>query len=95
MSVARGQVWKRSWSQSYDFLIYSYNASVFASEKKIIFVLKTRYAIISVVNFYNPDVVTRDRRIGSFSESSVRACREFWMTSLRPKKGSPLFPISG
>jgi hypothetical protein len=30
------------------------------------FVLKTRYAVSCVVNFYNAGVVTRGRRIGSW-----------------------------
>jgi hypothetical protein len=43
-------------SQSYDFVIYRYN--VFTSEK-IKFILKTRYAISCVANFYNAGDVTR------------------------------------
>jgi hypothetical protein len=67
-------IWKLnriSWIQSYDFWMYSYNASVvvgwsvFTSEK-IIFILKSRYAVRRVINFYNSGVVTRDRRIGSW-----------------------------
>jgi hypothetical protein len=50
--------------------IYNYDASVVVGYsvftlRKIIFILKTRSAIICVVNFYSAGVVTRDRRIGS------------------------------
>jgi hypothetical protein len=59
-------------SKSYDFWICNYNAtvvvgkSVFGSEKSIIFILKTRYAICGVEYFNTTGVVTRDRRIGSW-----------------------------
>jgi hypothetical protein len=64
--------------QSYYFRIYSYNASVvwrcsrlerFNIGEKSFFILETRHAINSAVNFYNAGVVTRDRRIGSRIQS--------------------------
>jgi hypothetical protein len=58
----------------FEFWICSYNASVvcmyivdlrvFTSEENN-FILKTRYAISCVANFYNAGIVTDDRRIGS------------------------------
>jgi hypothetical protein len=42
------------------------------TQEKIIFILKTRYAINSVVNFYDAGVVIRDRRIGSWIMRQTR-----------------------
>jgi hypothetical protein len=44
---------------------YTFEFTTTTTMREIIFILKTRYAISCVVNFYNAGVVTRDRRIGS------------------------------
>jgi hypothetical protein len=68
---------KNARSQSYDFGIYNYNASVILGygvlDAKDFFVFKTHLATrgvvnfysAGVVNFYSAGVVTHDRRIGS------------------------------
>jgi hypothetical protein len=59
-------------SQSYDFLIYSYNhqrcsrLERFYVREKYVFLIKTRHAVSCAVNFYNAGVVTQSRRIGSW-----------------------------
>jgi hypothetical protein len=54
------------WSQSYDFEIYNYNASVFSKETKICFASQAHQATRGAVYLYSAGVVTNDRRIGSW-----------------------------
>jgi hypothetical protein len=48
---------------------------VFLQWRKIVFILKTRYAICCDVNFYNAGVVTRDHRIGSWKQNGLNTKR--------------------
>jgi hypothetical protein len=81
-------------TQSYDLWIYNYNASVVVGYidhiyfwGKIIFILKTRYAISGVINFHNAGVVACNRRVlwlvGKYRKIVLKRARQAFMDCSR------------